>query len=326
MADLYNLLGELEEQEEEEHGIDDADDNANTFKENDPRRETVETLAMSEFNDGDDDGEPFETPTTVSMGRFVRTPRNNNNNNDDDNNDNPSDRDAEAAAFFKDLEGGGGGPSMMMMYGGDDDDVKGERQNKDQEEMVVPNELYAKLHQQWRQERHCPALLPFDQDMVAAFLQDFEENQEKLDDLMTSSHADELLIGNILQQDLDRAKFVLSDWLTQRLNKMEQHPLHHLQENSEHMSEHEKEHLEAYTEAMKKLLYGTVLNNLQEAWQTLDKPNMIDKPDYEGYHFWLVKDEIVDKDGQEHQTGVCLVAKYLDMKDHMTKNKVELLI
>ena len=53
---------------------------------------------------------------------------------------------------------------------------------------------------------------------------------------------------------------------------------------------------------------------------------MIDKPDYEGYHFWLVKEEIVDKDDTPHEPGVCLVAKYLDMKEHMIKNRVELLI
>lgn len=313
MADLYNLLEELEEENEAAgHQEEEEEDGVKNGNNNDPRRETMETMAMSEYDDDDgDDDNHMESPPQIT-GRFVgATPRNNTSDDDDD-----RDRDAEAAAFFKDLEGGHttsfAAPDTM------------ERQQQQQE--IVPNELYAKLHQHWLQERHCPELLPYDEEMVRSFLEDFEENQEKLDDLMTSSHADELLIGNILQQDLDRAKFVLSDWLTQRLNKMEQHPLHNLKEKSENMSEQEKEHLEKYTEAMKKLLYGTVLNNLQEAWRTLEAPNMIDKPDYEGYHFWLVKEEILDKDGQEHEAGVCLVAKYLDMKEHMANNKVELLI
>ncbi|KAG7349546.1 hypothetical protein IV203_012143 [Nitzschia inconspicua] len=303
MADLYNLLEELEENEAAEH------DGEERNKENDPRRETIETMAMTEF--GDEEEEELESPQHI--GQFVRT---SNLDRSDDINEDHRDRDAEAAAFFRDLEDG----PTMMMHNPYEETTQREQQD------IVPNELYSKLQHHWLQERHCPELLPYDKDMVQAFLQDFEENQEKLDELMTSSHADELLIGNILQQDLDRAKFVLSDWLTQRLNKMEQHPFHILDEKFDHMSEQEKEHLQGYSEAMKKLMFGTVLNNLQEAWQTLDAPNMIEKPDYEGYHFWLVKEEIMDKDGQKHEAGVCLVAKYLDMKEHMTDNNVELLI
>jgi len=53
---------------------------------------------------------------------------------------------------------------------------------------------------------------------------------------------------------------------------------------------------------------------------------MVDQPDYEGYHFWLVKETIVDRDNIEHDAGSCLVAKYLNMKENMKENKVELLI
>jgi len=189
----------------------------------------------------------------------------------------------------------------------------------------VANELYTKLNRHWLQERHCPELLPHDNEMFKTLIEEFETQQEGIDDLMTSDVPADLLMGNLAQQDLDRARFVLSDWLTQRLEKIEEHPLH-MREKIENMSEEEQKYLEDYTIAMSALFHGTVLNHLQEAWRTLDAPNMIDKPDYEGYHFWLVKEELVDKDGQEHEVGVCLVARYLDMKEQMTKNKVELLI
>jgi hypothetical protein len=310
MADLYNLLEELEENVALHQ--DDNDDDDGQFKANDPRRETVETMAMSEY-DIDDEEQRMEFSPQI-VGRFVReapTPRNASY--DDDQN---RDRDAEAASFFADL--GGSSPAATHYHH--------PNAGENEKQMIVPNEVYARLHQNWLRERHSPELLPYDHETVRTFFEDFEENQEKLDDLMTSSHADELLMGNILQQDLDRAKFVLSDWLTQRLNKIELHPLHNLKEKMEHMSEQEKEHLMAYTKAMKKLLDGTVLNHLKEAWRTLDDPKMVDKPDYEGYHFWLVKEGIADKNGQSYEVGDCLVAKYLDMQELMTQNKVELRI
>jgi hypothetical protein len=325
MADLYNLADELEENVAFLEDDDNDNDNDGQFKANDPRRETVETMAMSEY-DVDDEEHRLEFSPEI-VGRFVRestTPRNARDDDADDaddasNNNNHRDRDAEAASFFADLDGSS---PTATHYHHHLHPAAGEHEKQ----KIVPNELYGKLQQHWLRERHCPELLPYDEEMVRTFLEDFEENQEKLDDLMTSSQADELLIGNILQQDLDRAKFVLSDWLTQRLNKIEQHPLYNLNEKMEHMSEHEKEHLQAYATIMKKLLYGTVLNNLKEAWRTLDEPKMIDKPDYEGYHFWLVKEDIVDKNGQAYDVGDCLVAKYVDMRELMTKNKVELRI
>jgi hypothetical protein len=321
MADLYNLLDDLEENVavHEDNGDDEDDDNGQV-KAYDPRRETVETMAMSEFDVDDEEQRQGFSPNFV--GQFVRKAHNPRNSSHDDDDDGDSDdkshrdRDAEAASFFADLDSSS--PMATYYYNPDSND--------NEKQKLVRNELYAKLHQKWLRERHCPELLPYDDEMVRTFLEDFEENQEKLDDLMTSSHADELLMGNILQQDMDRAKFVLSDWLTQRLNKIEQHPLYNLKEKMEDMSEQEKEHLLAYTKAMKKLLSGTVLSNLKEAWRTLDEPRMVDKPDYEGYHFWLVKEEFVDKNGQPFEAGDCLVAKYLDMHELMTENKVELRI
>jgi hypothetical protein len=305
MADLYNLLGELEENEAAAAAAEEENNK-------DHRRITLETAAMSEYQEeeDDDDGYALETPAS-RRGRFLNTPRNQHSH-PNDNVDAAADRDAEAAAFFADLGG--------------DLDKSAAAADLDGATALVANELYAKLHRHWLQERHCPELLAFDADMFQELMEKFESHQEGVDELISSPVPADLLMGNLAQQDIDRAKFVLSDWLTQRLNKIEQYPLHNLQEKMENMSEAEQQHLEDYVEAMKKLLNGTVLNNLQQAWRKLDDPNMIDEPDCEGYHFWLVKEEFMDNIGEEHEEGVCLVAKYLDMKEHMIKNKVELLI
>lgn len=195
----------------------------------------------------------------------------------------------------------------------------------DQEQHTISNKLYGKLHQHWLQERHCPELLEYDEKVIQDLQEQFEDRQQQADDLVDSEEPVDVLMANLAQQDLDRAKFVLSDWLTHRLHKIESHPFH-MREKIACMSQNEIDYLAAYGAMIHHHLEQTVTHSIPPAWKELDDPDMIDQPDYEGYHFWLVREAIVDRDNIEHEPGSCLVAKYLDMKDDMKGNKVELLI
>ncbi|MGK3733704.1 MAG: GINS complex subunit 4 [Bacillariaceae sp.] len=306
MADLYHLLDELEENEA-------ADEAGGVNKQQDDRRLTVETAVTETLSDDDDYDDDIATPASMqprvpaALQEAVREKERGMYNDNDTYND--DDFALEKNLFKKN--------GMDIMD--DDDDVQ------DDEQQNISNELYEKLHQLWLQERHCPELLKYDEDMVQGLLRSFEEREEMIDESSDSHNAVELLMSNLQQQDLDRARFVLSDWLTHRLQKIESHPLH-MRIKLDDMSRNEVEYLSAYGAMMENHLNSTVLDTIPEAWQALDDPDMIDQPEYDGYHFWLVKDTIVDKDEIDHETGSCLVAKYLDMKDNMKENKVELLI
>jgi GINS complex subunit 4 len=306
MADLYHLLDELEENEA-------ADEAGGVNKQQDDRRLTVETAVTETLSDDDDYDDDIATPASMqprvpaALQEAVREKERGMYNDNDNYND--DDFALEKNLFKKN--------GMDIMD--DDDDVQ------DDEQQNISNELYEKLHQLWLQERHCPELLKYDEDMVQGLLRSFEEREEMIDESSDSHNAVELLMSNLQQQDLDRARFVLSDWLTHRLQKIESHPLH-MRIKLDDMSRNEVEYLSAYGAMMENHLNSTVLDTIPEAWQALDDPDMIDQPEYDGYHFWLVKDTIVDKDEIDHETGSCLVAKYLDMKDNMKENKVELLI
>ena len=207
--------------------------------------------------------------------------------------------------------------------------IKPEKKKKNNNnKQAVENELYSKLHQLWIQERHCPELLQYDPIMVTNLLQQFEEMQEAIDDLSESSMGKDLLMAGLAQQDLDRAKFTLSDWLTVRLNKIEKYPLYIMrnEDTKELLSETEYEYCKAYEMLVIDHLEKTVTDHIPEAWRKLDLPNMIDTPDFEGYHFWLVKETILDKEGNDLDVGSCVVAKYIDMKDNMLQDKVDILI
>lgn len=287
MADLYNLLDELEDNND----VDDI--------KQDPRRLTVETALTERLSDDEYDGYGDDQTT--------QTPR-------------VPDALLEQSGsddFYQEK------PAMDQFTKGFD--AINEFDKGDEEQQDIPNELYGKLHRCWLQERHCPELLHYDEKMVQDLQEQFEERQEQADDLVDSQEPVDVLMANLAQQDLDRAKFVLSDWLTNRLQKIESHPFH-MREKTACMSQNEIDYLEAYGKIIQHHLEQTVTNSIPPAWKELDKPEMIDQPDYEGYHFWLVRDAIVDRDNIEHDAGSCLVAKYLDMKENMKESKVELLI
>jgi len=287
MADLYNLLDELEE-----------DDDFDDVKQ-DPRRLTVETALTERLSD--DDYDDYGDDHTAATPRVPDALLEQNNTDD----------------FYGDQ---GAVDKFKQGFDSIDDFDKA-----DQEQQDVPNELYSKLHQCWLQERHCPELLKYDQQIVEELQEQFEERQEQADDLVDSQEPVDVLMANLAQQDLDRAKFVLSDWLTNRLHKIESYPLH-MRGKIELMSSSEVDYLAAYGAMVEHHMKQTVTNSIPTAWKELDEPEMIDQPDHEGYHFWLVREDIVDRDSNEHEAGSCLVAKYLDMKDNMEDNRVKLLI
>jgi hypothetical protein len=190
------------------------------------------------------------------------------------------------------------------------------------------------LHQFWHQEQHCPEILEYDSAVVEEIKAQMEEQQEWIDTMGVSSSSQanldagdvavQNLFANLAQVDLDRVKYVLACWMAERLAKIEAHPLH-MRDKVGHLSDLEVEYLKEYGSLLHDHLHQTVLEHIPQAWQLLDEPNMIDQPDYESYHFWLVK-ETIGLDEVDQPEGTTLVAKYTAMRDSMRDHKVELLL
>lgn len=294
MADLNNLLGELEE--EEEIFYDDDDDKAAAGR---PSVETAATELMTS-HDWDDTAETpsrrfIDVPVALQEAKRRRE--------DDD-----EEVEAEEAAEF--------------------DFLTGDTAEDGQHQFQL-NELCTKLHQFWHQEKHCPELLEYDTDMVEQIKLQMDARQEWIDQALegvANWNAGEAsvqhLLATLAQVDLDRLKYVLANWMAERLAKIEAHPLH-MREKVDHLSEAELEYLKEYGALLEDHLRQTVFDHIPEAWQRLDEGNMIDQPDYDGYHFWLVNEAFV-ADDVEQEEGNCLVAKYSAMREFMREGKVEL--
>ncbi|CAJ1934150.1 unnamed protein product [Cylindrotheca closterium] len=269
MADLYNLLGELDHREDEEQDF---------FKGRPSAAGTEATAEQSEW------GSPSRSPNEAEVPLVLQQAH--------------RDKDIGAEEDF----------GQDLLHG--------------EEDMLVENDLYTKLHRHWFQERHCPELLEFDEDMAQDIKTHLEDRRDWVEQQEGVTDAVEDLMVTLTQMDTDRVKFVFSDWLTRRLAKIEAHPLY-MREQIDHMSDGELRYLKSYGELYESHLRNTVLDHVPEAWQRLDEENMIDKPDYDSYHFWLAK-EAIDKHGTHHEKGTCLVAKYKDMREMMIEGKVDL--
>ena len=269
MADLYNLLGELDQREDEEQDI---------FKGRPSTAGTEATAEQSEW------GSPTQSPVEAEV-PLVLQQRNR----------------EEVTSVEEDF---------------------GHDLSEGRDDLLIENELYSRLHRHWFQERHCPELLEFDDDLAQEIKTQLEDRRDWLDQQEGVTDAVEDLMLTMAQMDTERVRFVFSDWLTRRLSKIEAHPLY-MRGKINHMSDGELRYLKSYGELYESHLRNTVLDHVPEAWQRLDEENMIDKPDYDSYHFWLAKGAI-EKNDTEHEKGTCLVAKYKDMREMMMEQKVEL--
>ncbi len=296
MADLNNLLDELEE-----HLVEKADnDDEEEDRYENEGRPSIETAATEPMSSSDDWESPQRRYIDVPVALLEAKRRKEV--------DADIDVDVNEDAF---------------------DYLTGETTRQQEGQM---NELYAKLHHFWHQEKYSPEILEYDVAMVEQIQAQIEERQEWIDQQMQDTATAvgltagdvsvQYLLATMAQVDLDRVKYVLGNWMAQRLSKIEAHPLH-IRERIDHLSDAELEYLKEYGSLLEDHLRQTVLDQIPEAWQALDEPHMIDQPDYQGYHFWLVNSPI-EVDEVEQDEGSCLVAKYSALRDFMKEGKVEL--
>jgi GINS complex subunit 4 len=90
---------------------------------------------------------------------------------------------------------------------------------------MAQDEDYARLKTAWIKELLCPELLPYDHDTIS-LEQELIEGQEETIDALTSTKNVDALVAHIYRLDVERTKFIMSDLLVTRLDKLEAHALH----------------------------------------------------------------------------------------------------
>eukprot|EP00934_Nitzschia_sp_Nitz4_P004730 Nitzschia sp. Nitz4//scaffold207_size38617//13416//14330//NITZ4_007676-RA/size38617-processed-gene-0.39-mRNA-1//-1//CDS//3329541608//4720//frame0 len=303
MADLNNLLGELEEQEERLLHEDD-DDATELAKGTTTGRPSLDATEATEPMTYDDE---WETPTRSAVPSVLQQVKNHRVHSDDYD----IDKHVDSVADEPDPYIEGLSEALQGTTAHEDD-------------------LYQQLHQQWQQELYSPEILPYDAHLVDSMVARMEERQDWIDQLQGSAadNAAIPLMTTLAQLDLDRARFVLSNWLAARLTKIERHPLY-MRDKIDCLSDQECEYLKEFGMLLEDHLRRTVLDHIPEAWQSLDEPHMIDTPNRETYHFWAIQDfvELEGGDGgmETLEKGGTVIQTFEKMEEYMAKGKVRLL-
>mmetsp|Transcript_25625 Transcript_25625/g.36126 ORF Transcript_25625/g.36126 Transcript_25625/m.36126 type:complete len:356 (+) Transcript_25625:133-1200(+) len=355
MADLHNLLGELEDQEEESSFI---DVNATNEEVSQPPQSSSPAEA---------DNTDIENDEVLERTSRAEVP--------------PALAEAERKQHHQpvvDGEQGEEDDDLLMEPTRNVDDFASSLLKKKQHTSVgdgdedidetmlgaLEDEDYAHLKTLWKQEVNCPELLGHDTETIDLFMELLQGQEESIDKLLDQSSASNSrkrhssrsvdrnlasLVASIYKMDADRVRFMLTDLARTRLSKIEQHALF-MRSMVDRMSEEEISYLKQYGELLERHLRRTVLDHFpKEAWKKLDEPEMIDSPDLDEFVFCKVLEtvEIDNRDSQaaphtqddddddddlgedsiqEHAKGSCLIARYSAIQDLVHQGKIELLM
>jgi len=239
--------------------------------------------------------------------------------------------------------------------------------DEDEDAGAAEDEEYATLKTLWAQELLCPELLPRDDatlDSQLELLRSQEDTIEELQEQVASGGGSgdatdpilASLAAGIYKMESDRVRFLLADLTRTRLAKIENHALHN-RDLVDRMSAEEVEYLKTYGGLVERHLNRTVLNAMpKEAWRKLNEPDMIDSPDLDAYVFCKVletveidsstgdkkkkatstarDDDDSDEDDedemgssiQEHTVGSFLIARYAAIQKHVLEGRIVLLV
>ena len=105
--------------------------------------------------------------------------------------------------------------------------------------------LYSRLKRLWQHEVACPELLPMrkgddeeDQDIFEEIAQELENREETHAQLLEGNDDIDTLLASILKVDMDRTKFMLADLMRTRLMKIQDYPIH-MKELTDRMTDNE---------------------------------------------------------------------------------------
>ena len=109
--------------------------------------------------------------------------------------------------------------------------------------------LYETLKRAWNDEKNAPILLKFKSTEVARFQTLLASREREIEEMENSANdsgdGNEMLLSAIGREELNRAKYVLRSYLRTRIKKIQQFPVHVLQQWDEKNSEETEETEEA---------------------------------------------------------------------------------
>lgn len=155
------------------------------------------------------------------------------------------------------------------------------------------------LMRRWQNEKYCPEILPFDQQIVEDLSEAIEFVNENLHEDMADGDSQDPNDPDYLLRciDYERVKYVLRDYLRIRLWKISQWPQHYLEPgNNEVLSSAERIFLQESWDIKKAFYKNRLLDALPEMKQQLDQKldllDMVRRPELDKHVYARITAEL----------------------------------
>jgi len=186
----------------------------------------------------------------------------------------------------------------------------------------------------WIKERCSPDILPYN-DLVNDLLEQLEVQSEIIE-ANKNENVNAAFQNMLCQQEMDRVKFLIKNYLRTRLQKIEKY-VNFIYQNKEtyyeRLSDKEIVYCEHYKELVDVHLLKSSLETAPSFLQNLNGEDMITKPVLDEPVFCRIKEDIGEvriQGSQETETayleknGIFMI-KYKDIESFLNEEKVELL-
>lgn len=201
----------------------------------------------------------------------------------------------------------------------------------DDEQEVFSNPDVLIMYQRWITEKHAPELLMYYGELVDVLKEQVKNQEEMLED----NEDENPLAKRIKLMEIDRIRYVLHEYHRVRLQKIERHFLHLLQDPDRHqiLSEHEIEYLKTYTNLLESHFNDEFLLKVHKTFRSLtsQEEEMVDHPNLNKHVFVKITQndigtyDVGDSQTEDLREKSIWIARYGAFRELVANDKAILL-
>ncbi|CCI48508.1 hypothetical protein ABG067_005340 [Albugo candida] len=167
----------------------------------------------------------------------------------------------------------------------------------DQEATNDVNEDVEKMITLWRNELNAPDMLEYNNDLVAALLEQIKNQQEYIDSISDNREClteERSFTNKLYQMEIDRLRYMLASYLRTRLKKIEKYSQYIIKTPAylDRLSEKERIYAQQHAALVATHLNNAALSKIPDEHQSLDSEGMASEPNLDEFVFCQSQGEV----------------------------------
>lgn len=206
-------------------------------------------------------------------------------------------------------------------------------EGSDEEIEVTAAEVLAQLEEAWTNEKFAPELLESKADLVECMLDQIKEMEGNLKKVKQGD-----VVASLHKLEIDRIRYVLSSYTRTRIEKIEKHVVHVLEQEaardeteSSRLSPEELQYAKEYADGMEGLFKSLALQHMPANMQNIDRKKAVPRPNMDKYVFLKVlenQEQVMidhEEDPIDLETGAQHIVRYSAIAPLLGNGSVALL-